>query len=378
MTDDLARYRVVLIGDDARCREVSDEIDHRVHALGLADWATVEYGDVPDPAMPSVVAVCWPPGDIPAAMATVGRAQELGVLVVPVVDTIDGIPADLPDALGVLNAIGWDYHGAAGVAGICLRELGITERERRLFISYRRSDGTLTAAQLHDALCGTGWNPFIDRLGIEGGQVVQAEIDAALEDMAFLLLLETPEAAQSRWIDHEVLYAKSNHMGLLIVNINDAPHVPMADDLPRIGVVPDEVDHDGSQLCMADDAVDRILAATERAHTAAMARRRRALVLSTKASAERAGAAVSHRPEWRLRVDHRGTAQLVSHLPRVPDVADLHGLHSALVHDESGLLIHAAHRLPEDRETLLQWAVENRPLELLPANAIGARWVAAT
>lgn len=375
MTDDLARYRVTLLGDGSKCDEIRDAIDQDIRASGLDDWAVVEYVDEADDHAPSVVVACWTQGDDPDPIdAVVDAATDLGVLVLPVVDTTTTMPADLAGSLADLNAMGWDETGAAGIADACLRELGIHDRERRLFVSYRRSDGTLVAAQLHDALCGSGWNPFIDRLGIEGGDVVQEAINTALEDMAFLLLIETPEAEQSQWIDREVLYAKSNTMGILVVNVDGAEHVPMAGDLPRIVIGADDIERDGSQVILSDDAVDEILVAIERAHTAAMARRRRTLVLSTKASAEHGGAVVSHRPGWRLQVTHGPTSHLVSHLPRLPKVADIHDLDAALDHGDNGLLIHAAHRLPDDRKALLTWAVENRQLELIPGNAIGARW----
>ncbi len=334
-----ATYRIALLGHKQRCAEVRETISHRVRALGLLDQVELDFEGAPSPDVPSVVVAAWTP-EVPAEAfeGLVEAAVGAGVLVVPVVDSTSAMPDDLPGHLERLNALGWDTAGSSGVADVCLRELGLHEGERRVFISHRRSDGLQAAADLHAAMREHGWTPFIDRFAIPAGGDVREAIEHALEDMAFLLLLETPEAHTSEWVDLEVLYATGNSMGVLVVNIADAPAIPAAADFPRLTIGSDEVTWDGSQIVLGDEVIQRILGRAERDHQLALARRRRVLLLSSRASATRAGKQVELAPSWRLRVSGTdGSRQLVDHLPRIPSVEDLHRLNVALMEGEAGL-----------------------------------------
>lgn len=373
-----ATYTLATIGPHGS--EVAGLVADAFRELGLEGVAELDVrADLPNVA-PAVVLVDWREGDDPApAEALAAQASAQGVLLIPIVDHIDEMPPDLPAALGELNAVGWD-HGAGllPLVRACLRELGVHERQRKVFISHRRTDAAVLALDLHDRLRRTGWVPFVDRLGIDEGQAVQAKINECLDDMAFLILIESPAAHESRWIDHEVLYATDHGMGVLVVNLDNAPRVLTARDFPPHRIAAGDVTPDGSQLKVGDVALDGIVAAAEIAHAAALARRRRFLIGSTRASAERAGLAVEFLPGWRLRVakDHH-EAQILSHLPCLPQPEDLHAIHEILAPAETGLVIHHPHAIPEERRRLLDWMVENRNVQLVPGNAIGAYWQTA-
>ena len=125
---------------------------------------------------------------------------------------------------------------------LLLEELGIEEKQRRVFISHKRDDGLGAAEQLHDTLSHHGFRPFIDQFAVRVGQGVQAEIADALEDHAFLLLLETPLAHTSTWVFDEVDYALSHAMGVLILRWPGEPTpVPGSQGLPRIDLATDEI-----------------------------------------------------------------------------------------------------------------------------------------
>ena len=173
----------------------------------------------------------------------------------------------------------------------CSPNWGIEERQRRVFISHKRDDGLGAAEQLHDALAHERFLPFIDRFVIPHGARVQDTIADALEDHAFLLLLETPLAWSSDWVFDEVEYALSHTMGILIARWpDDVRPVPGSADLKRFDLEPTDLITDAHGYdVLTDAALEQVTAAVERAHAHGLVRRRRMMVLSVEEAA-RAGA----------------------------------------------------------------------------------------
>jgi hypothetical protein len=121
-----------------------------------------------------------------------------------------------PKAAEAFKALEFDA-GAAGVGGRFVKRAGamiglrVQQRDNKIFISYRATDGKLIAIQLEDHLKKLGYPVWLDEAkDIDGetkilpGTAVQKEIDDALENASIVLLLDTPDAPASRWITHEV------------------------------------------------------------------------------------------------------------------------------------------------------------------------------
>ncbi|MBA7531579.1 hypothetical protein ES705_23792 [subsurface metagenome] len=140
---------------------------------------------------------------------SINVALNLGILLIPVVESENVFRQHVPQELYPINAFIWSGISAAEKLAKenILPELGLTEKERKVFISYRRSDGLGMADQLFDVLSRRGFAVFMDLYDIESGRDVQREITKYLEDIAFVLVIESPEAHHSKWIDKEVNYA---------------------------------------------------------------------------------------------------------------------------------------------------------------------------
>jgi hypothetical protein len=259
-----------------------------------------------------------------------------------------------------------------------LRYLGLEDRERRVFISHKREDGLGAAEQLHDELTHAGFRAFIDRFAIRAGEPVQRVIADALEDYAFLLLLETPLAHTSDWVFDEVDYALSHTMGLLVVTWPGTAPVPGSGGLPRLQLDAHDLISDAHGFdTLLPGAVDRLVEEVEGSHARGLVRRRRMLVRSVEEAALARGYSCLPLPEWRLRVDDAGGPTMVGITPRLPTAQDLHDLDRARVSDgaaTSSVLVHSARVLEHERREHLAWVTGLRALELVPENAVGARW----
>jgi len=206
-------------------------VAQEVLQLGLHRTVTVAVVDIP----PSDGAphVCVYLGDDlaradPLTNSDIKEELERGTTIFPVVSDLVGFSAQVPDELAFANGIVWrDDATLRHLVRVLLEDLGIEDRSRRVFISHRREDGLAAAEQLHDRLTHTGFQPFIDRFAIREGADFQNELANALEDHAFLLLLETPQAHTSPWVFDEVEYALSHTMGVLIARwpgeVTDVP-----------------------------------------------------------------------------------------------------------------------------------------------------------
>jgi hypothetical protein len=122
-----------------------------------------------------------------------------------------------PSPLTEIKALGW-YAGSRDPKGRLVRRVGsliglrLRARNQSVFISYRAADGSALAAQIEGFLNEHGYriwrdesrDEFDDEGNILAGEDVQKVIDENLASANVLVLLDTPEAAASRWIKIEV------------------------------------------------------------------------------------------------------------------------------------------------------------------------------
>lgn len=374
-------YRVQTIhaGSGARIDALRAAIDSEVAAIGLHRAVEITVDEAPLHGVPTVVLFIG--SEAAARDAACITAAEVAVAdvvtVLPVVEDLQRFSELVPPVLHPINGIEWADAAVARLARRVLEELGIEERQRRVFISHKRDDGLMSAEQLFDHLGHHGFRPFVDRFNVPPGVDIQARIADELEDYAFLLMLETPLAHESRWVFDEVDYALTHLMGLHIVRWpGDFTSVPATARLPRQELTPADLTTQNGLDVLVPDALDRVLEEVEAAHAYGMVRRRRNLLRSVEDAAEAKGCACTPLGDWRLFVEASGRREVIQVTPRLPVVGDLHALD--LSRDAHGgdraVLVHSARSLRKDRRELLNWAAATRPLTLLPENGIGGYW----
>lgn len=377
------KYELDVIHEgDPRAEAMVDALDAELRELGL--HLDIEVSPHSNPAdLPSgspllvVFASDTPPPDWEDALL---RARDSGQLILPVVNEQAEIGTHLTDQLDAFNAWFYQEHPdpARDLARFLLEQLGVEERQRRVFISHRRSDGLLVAEQLYHALIEQRFRPFIDRFDIDPAADVQARIADVLEDYAFLLLLESPGVSESEWAFYEVEYALSHTMGIHIVSWpGDPPTMPGTHGLARQKLARTDLVSTGPYDELVDTAVQAVVAEVEDAHARGLARRRKNLLRSVQDVATASGRSCTVLPHWRLLVEDAAARHVVGVTPRLPLVEDLKALHDAagpIADPANCLLVHAARSLGPDRKALLEWARSGRSIRLVPENAVGGAW----
>jgi hypothetical protein len=316
------------------------------------------------------------------------------LLVLPIVDNLDNFAAHTPESLRAFNGMKWEGDEAPSeIVHFVLEALGLEERQRLVFLSHRRSDALALAEQLHDQLIKSRFWPFVDRFDIEPAEDVQQRIYATLEETAFVVLVESPAAALSKWVLKEVNYAVKQSLGMLIVNFPDTNPLPQTEGYPRFYL--DECDLVGEQAdrkVLTADALRRLVHRIEAIHAHALVRRRRRLVARTRSVAEKAGFVAVDRSRDVLLLtdaspggdDDGMTRYLVHFVPRPPRPEDLYAVDTSregFDEDSSregfddppteAVLVHATSRLSQDSSDLLDWCLDGHNVRLITDLRVG-------
>lgn len=160
-------------------------------------------------------------------------------------------PEDFPQNLQAIN--GLEYTGrdeqVDRILSAALDALGLLREQRRVFISYRRSEATETALQLHDHLSGLGYSVFLDTHSISPGEFFQSALWQNLCDSDVLIMLDTPTYFESRWTTEEFGKAKASEISIL--RLVWPRHTPEKDAGLSETIALSTSDFDGSRLANA-------------------------------------------------------------------------------------------------------------------------------
>ncbi len=141
------------------------------------------------------------------------------VPVVPVVVEGASISTTVPAAILPVNAciIPADDESQETLAAVALEVVGLLHRQRRVFVSYRRTDARDVAVQLHDELSGRGFDVFLDTHDIRPGADFQEMLWHRLVDSDVMIMLDTKDYFTSKWTKQEL--GRSLAMGVQILRI---------------------------------------------------------------------------------------------------------------------------------------------------------------
>jgi hypothetical protein len=271
-----------------------------------------------------------------------------------------------------LNASFWKLSPTECIPALFAR-VGLTTRDQRVFISYRRLETEPLAQQLFDALTREGFDVFLDRFSIEPGVDFQRRLDQELADKSMVVLLESSEIDQSAWAQHEIDFTKRFRLGLLALCLPDrAKPVPSIDpDLrhrlkdtdfksatPR-STVTKEAKTVAQWGELTDEARDQVVAEIKRVHDRALFRRRRYLRDAMTAALASFGLTPgTATDDGFIEVSGKeGTRYLVWLTPRPPELVDFYTTHprTQAPPPSKGVIIGPTALLEPSRTDRLKW-----------------------
>jgi hypothetical protein len=385
-------YRVVLLTADRH--DDADELEQalRAHAMVVTNRRAsldvlrgpAALAGVHDPDSPPTVAVVLGAGPPTAQDASIAAAvdacQDALVPVLGVCADLRRYQGQVPQALWPVNGRAWPTGTSADALSTTVLQLvGLAADDRRIFLSHCRSDGSALAEQLRTALADERWDVFLDRFSVPPAVDFQARIDRELADKAFVLLLETPQASGSRWVEHEVTFALRHRLGLLSLatpQTTRAQLFPSVHDSWRERLAPGDLDP-GGELTLG--ALERVLVDVELRHAAATRLRRESVMADAEAELLSLGHEVRQIGEWALLATGGRFHELVLATPRAATPADLRTAETERrLRRRPGVgtrawLVHPTEDVDTDRASLLLWLTQHRKVFPTPLMLLRSR-----
>lgn len=367
-------YRLVTLGHDdrwadaleTRLREATAQILGHADAVEVTRALAADYEDPAAERPHTVVAYLADAAgrDDPAVSASLQIARERLLPVLPLTHKGDDIFTILPEVVRPLNAHVWEGTEDRAIQAL-LRLLGLIERERRLFLSYARSETSELALQLRTRLSERGYDVFLDRFSVPPGADFQRRINIELSDKAFVLLLESPAAVGSKWVQHEVAFAHTHSITLLALSLPETTKFPAVDEAFRYPLAPETMDGSGANRTLRADALEQVLDEVEARYARQLRLRRVDMLGSVAVWLGKAGVEFATTDdEWGLAADWPSDGRTVFLVtPRSPAPSDLHRLDRLRKqHGTNGCLVYASPENDPDDNQLLTWILDRRPL----------------
>ena len=82
------------------------------------------------------------------------------------------------------------------------------KRQPQVFISYSRRELAFVE-QLAADLQAAGLEVWYDLSGLEGGARWRVEIEEAIRESQYVILVLSPDSVASMWVEEEILYARN-------------------------------------------------------------------------------------------------------------------------------------------------------------------------
>jgi hypothetical protein len=252
------------------------------------------------------------------------------VPIIPTVEPREEFGTHIPDILQSLNGLRRraDDPEMTTLAAALLECLGLLRRQRRVFVSYRRSESRTSAMQLHDLLTARGFDVFLDTHDIRPGEPFQDVLWHRLCDSDVMVMLDTPTYFESKWTRQELGRARAKEIHVL--RIVWPEHKPS-----KFTEFAETIYLDRSQLIgrdgpLVDDVANAIALAAEDLRSRSIASRYMSITGRLRAEVDKIGGALegvgAHRAiSVRLADDQRIWAYPIVGIPTAEllhDVAD--------------------------------------------------------
>lgn len=141
-------------------------------------------------------------------------------MIVPIIKDLNEFYSFIPNELAAINAISIESSFEIGkLKCFILEYFGLLETNRKIFISYKRSDCMAFAHQLHDSLIAAHYKPFLDSYSIEYGVDFQEYLRHELSDSAVFIFLNTPNYEMSQFTMEELNMCNKLQMGILEIKV---------------------------------------------------------------------------------------------------------------------------------------------------------------
>ncbi|MGY0711701.1 toll/interleukin-1 receptor domain-containing protein [Azospirillum argentinense] len=286
--------------------------------------------------------------DCPAP-AELTQIQKAGIPIIPIVSTLERFADEVPQCLRHINGLALAEVGPKGIVAALLECVGLLPRQRRVFLSYRRTESRDAALQLFEALSARRFDVFLDTHGVPAAEDFQAVLWHRLCDSDVLVMLDTQTYFESRWTAAEFGRALAKDVSILRVGWPDRTPSRRVSMIPSVQLAAANFGPSGDHFTSA--TLERLAVEVEMLRSKSIAARHLKLAGALRAAVERIGGGVEGIGQRRSIVLRLPDERLVTAYPAVgvPSAETMHdvaehcggnrtlGGVAALVYDHVGL-----------------------------------------
>lgn len=212
------KYQLVLIGEneelynslELQLQKSFDELKIVVDLLKIIRESNIEEYSGGQPAF---VIYAGHKNDFTNNQKEILEKQKLdGNIILPVFDK--SFTDEIPDFLSNQNGVTFNDN-IVKISNIILEGFELLRKNRKLFISYKRSESSNIAIQLYEFLEKNNFDVFIDTHSIDKGEEFQEELWHRMTDCDLILMLNTKEFLKSDWCKQELDKAHVKRIGIV-------------------------------------------------------------------------------------------------------------------------------------------------------------------
>ena len=157
--------------------------------------------------------------------------------VLPIVPDLSNFTSFTPDILQTINGAALDGpKSIVHIKNYVLTFFGFIEGNRKVFISYKRTDCQELARQLYDAFSHAKFIPFLDAYTIEPGVDFQSHLLQELSDSEIMIFINTTDYGKSQWCIKELEKASQMSVGIVEVRFDSSEEYNEAILAPKIEI----------------------------------------------------------------------------------------------------------------------------------------------
>lgn len=223
--------------------------------------------------------------------ASQGNLDELlarGIPILPVISDPGQPHAGLPHALHAFHCLQYQAGDIQPIATALLESVGLLQKQRRVFISYLRTEAREAALQLIDTLTARHFDVFLDTNGTAPAPDFRPLLWHRLCDSDVLLMLDTPHYFNSRWTSAE--FGRALAKGISVLRVGWPSFTPSikATTASQLQLAAEEIDPVSGKL--QTEALERICSKIEEARSQSHAVRSVNLISNIRIAALQSGA----------------------------------------------------------------------------------------
>ncbi|MGI6852077.1 toll/interleukin-1 receptor domain-containing protein [Mesorhizobium sp. 1B3] len=256
-----------------------DILIHDGQSVGGRDrrnaFAAIYFGRAGHPELAQVeelVAASMP------VIPTVGHTEDFGALIPKVLQFANGLRRRPDD--GNLTEL----------SSAVLECVGLLRPQRRVFVSYRRTESRAAALQLHDLLNSRGFDVFLDTHDIRPGDPFQDVLWHRLVDSDVMVMLDTPSYSASRWTRQEIGRARAKEIQVIRVIWPEHTPTMLTDMAESVYLDPEELL--GQEGPIVEAIAESIVLRVERLRSRSIAARYMSITGKFRADVEKIGASI--------------------------------------------------------------------------------------